>query len=151
MERGVRVEQVRESIRLCRERGIETGMFIIWGYPGEEIADIEATVEHAKASLPDTLLTTVAYPIKGTPYYDEVEARLAPPSDWSRSTDRDLAVRGRRSREFYRYADRLLKSEVALRKIRDSVPVESATARDLSSQIEEARRGLYATASQVEP
>jgi anaerobic magnesium-protoporphyrin IX monomethyl ester cyclase len=150
MERGVKVEQIRESVRLCRDRGIETGMFIIWGYPGEEIADIEATIEHAKATLPDTLLTTVAYPIKGTPYYDDVAARLLRSSDWSCSTDRDLTVRGRPSREFYRFADCLLKSEVALRKIRDSVPVESATRRDLNDRIEEARRGLYAAASQVE-
>lgn len=150
MERGVKLEQVREAIRLCRARSIETGMFIIWGYQGEEIADIEATIEHAKISLPDTLLTTVAYPIKGTPYYEDVEARLVRPSDWSRSTDRDVTIRGRPSREFYGYADRLLKSEIALRKIRDYVPAGSATIRDLNSKIEEARRGLYSSASRVE-
>jgi len=150
MERGIKVEQVREAIGLCRERGIEAGMFVIWGYPGEEIADIEATIAHIKASLPDTFLTTVAYPIKGTPYYEDVAARLVPSSDWSSSTDRDVAIRGRPSRDFYRHADRLLKSEVALHKIRDSAPDESATVRDLTNQIEEARRGLYATASQVE-
>jgi len=150
MERGVRLEQVRESIRLCRERGIETGMFIIWGYLGEEIADIEATIEHAKASLPDTLLTTVAYPIKGTPYYDDVAALLVRSSDWSCGTDRDAIIRGRPSREFYKFADCLLKSEVALHKIRDGLPFDSATAKDLNSRIEEARRGLYAAASQLE-
>ncbi len=35
MERGVTVGQIRESIRLCRERGIQTGMFLMWGYEGE--------------------------------------------------------------------------------------------------------------------
>ncbi len=150
MQRGIRVEQVHESIRLCRERGIEAGVFIIWGYPGEEIADVEATIEHAKASLPDTILTTVAYPIKGTPYYEDVAERLVRSSDWHCSTDRDVTIRGRPSREYYRYADRLLRSEVALRKIRDDVGVDSATVRDLNSQIEEARRGLYAALSQVE-
>src|SRR5207244_3316086 len=72
MERGVRVEEVREAVRLCRERGIGAGMFLMWGYEGEELSDIEATVEHVKASLPDVFLTTVSYPIKGTRYYDEV-------------------------------------------------------------------------------
>ena len=150
MERGVKVEQVREAIRACRERGIQTGMFIMWGYEGEEVQDIEATIAHVKACPPDTLLTTVAYPIKGTPYYDEVAGRLMRSSDWSRSTDRDVSIQGRRPRDFYRFADRLLKSEFALQKIRESVPAESATAIDLNNQIEEARRGLYSSASQDE-
>jgi anaerobic magnesium-protoporphyrin IX monomethyl ester cyclase len=151
MERGVKVEQIREAIRLCRERGIQTGMFIMWGYEGEEVLDIEATIEHVKASLPDMLLTTVAYPIKGTPYYDEVASRLTRPSDWARSTDRDVTIRGRRTGDFYRFADRLLKSEYALQKMRESLPGESTTAKDLGNQIEEARHGLYDSAGQVEP
>jgi hypothetical protein len=61
-----------------------------------------------------------------------------------------VRIRGRRSGTFYQYADRLLKSEVALQKIRDGVPVESRTAEDLRNQIDEARRGLYAAAAEVE-
>src|SRR5207247_5978146 len=74
MQRGVRVAQVREAVRLCRARGIQTGMFLMWGYEGEELPDVEATVEHVKASLPDIFLTTVSYPIKVPPYYEEVES-----------------------------------------------------------------------------
>jgi radical SAM superfamily enzyme YgiQ (UPF0313 family) len=43
MKRGVTVEQVRESVALCRAHGIETGMFLMFGYEGEELSDIEAT------------------------------------------------------------------------------------------------------------
>ena len=150
MGREVKVEQVCDSIRLCRERGIQSGMFLMWGYEGEEVSDVEATVAHVKASLPDAFLTTVAYPIKGTPYHDAVASRLISSSEWSRSTDRDVRIRGRRSGTFYQYADRLLKSEVALQKIRDGAPVESRTAEDLRNQIDEARRGLYAAAAEVE-
>ena len=75
MQRGVRVEQVREAVRLLRDQGIETGMFLMWGYEGEDLSDIEATVEHVKTCRPDVFLTTVSYPIKGTPYYDDVAAR----------------------------------------------------------------------------
>ena len=67
MERGVTGEQVRQAVELCRQRGIEAGMFLMWGYEGEQLADIEETVEHVKACLPDVFLTTVSYPIKGTP------------------------------------------------------------------------------------
>ena len=64
MERGVTVEQVRQAVELCRQRGIETGMFLMWGYEGEQLADMEETIEHVKACLPDVFLTTVSYPIK---------------------------------------------------------------------------------------
>src|SRR6185369_13477794 len=72
MRRGVTVEQVQESVALCRANGIETGMFLMFGYEGEELSDIEATVEHVKTCLPDVFFTTVSYPIKSTPYYDQV-------------------------------------------------------------------------------
>ena len=45
MERGVTIEQVQSAVTLCRSRGIQTGMFLMWGYEGEELEDIEATVQ----------------------------------------------------------------------------------------------------------
>jgi radical SAM superfamily enzyme YgiQ (UPF0313 family) len=113
MQRGVRVEQVHEAVRLSRAHGIETGMFLMWGYNGEEMCDIEATVDHVKTCRPDVFLTTVSYPIKGTPYFDEVSPRLVNIRDWAQSTDRDLRIAGRHSRRFYGFADQLLQHEVA--------------------------------------
>ncbi len=55
-------------------------MFIMLGYDGERIEDLQATVDHLKHTAPDVFLTTVSYPIKGTPYYDQVADRLAPQS-----------------------------------------------------------------------
>ena len=101
MQRGVTVEQVRKRSRLCRAHGIQTGMFLMWGYEGEEPSDIEATVEHVKTCLPDVFLTTVSYPIKGTPYYDEVAPRLVGIGDWARSSDREFKIAGRHSRRYY--------------------------------------------------
>ena len=57
-------------------------MFLMWGYEGEDLADIEATVEHVQACRPDVFLTTVSYPIKGTPYYEEVASKLVHAGDW---------------------------------------------------------------------
>lgn len=146
MERGVRVEQVREAIRLCRERGIQTGMFLMWGYEGEEIADIEATVAHVVDAQPDLFLTTVAYPIKGTPYYEDVAARLVLPGEWSASTDRDYRIAGRHSRRFYQFADQWLKSAVALSRLEAGSPEAAA----LMAQIRAARRGLEESFGEVE-
>jgi radical SAM superfamily enzyme YgiQ (UPF0313 family) len=67
MDRGVKIEQVHKAVEMCRERGIQSGMFLMWGYEGEEMEDIEATIQHVSTSKPDIFFTTVSYPIKGTP------------------------------------------------------------------------------------
>jgi radical SAM superfamily enzyme YgiQ (UPF0313 family) len=113
MQRGVTVDQVRSAVHLCKSYGIETGMFLMWGYDGEEIEDIELTVEHAKACQPDVCFTTVSYPIKGTPYYERVSSRLITLGKWTETTDREIRIKGRHSRRFYQHADELLKSELS--------------------------------------
>ncbi len=113
MQRGVTVEQVRNAAALCKRNGIQVGMFLMWGYDGEALEDIEATVDHVKQCRPDYCFTTVSYPIKGTPYYERVMPRLLNVIDWKQSSDRDLRIQGRHSRRFYQYADELLRSEIA--------------------------------------
>jgi anaerobic magnesium-protoporphyrin IX monomethyl ester cyclase len=134
MERGVKTEQVQRAVGLIQDRGIAAGMFLMWGYQGEGLEDIEATVEHVKTCKPDVFLTTVAYPIQGTPYHAEVSDKLVRIGDWRTSTDRDVKIRGRHSRRFYRHADELLRSGVA----GDAERVASA------------RAGLQETFSEVE-
>ena len=73
----------------------------MWGYEGEEVADIEAAVDHLKKCRPDIFFTTVAYPIKGTPYFERVADKLITVGPWKESTDRDILIRGRHSRRFY--------------------------------------------------
>jgi radical SAM superfamily enzyme YgiQ (UPF0313 family) len=131
MERGVSVQQVREAVRQLKESGIQTGMFLMWGYEGEDLSDIEATYEHVQACRPDVFFTTVSYPIKGTPYHDEVSSKLVQLGAWEASTDRNIRIRGRHSRRFYQLADQLLRSETA-------------------SEADAARRGLRETWDEVE-
>lgn len=116
MDRKVKVKDVQEKTHLLQQYGIETGMFIMLGYEGETVQDLEETVEHLKISNPDIFLTTVAYPIKGTSYYAEVESRVLTDKGWDERSDRDLTVAGRYSRRFYSYATRWMVSEVALNK-----------------------------------
>ncbi len=148
MQRGVNVEEVQAAIRLCKSRNIQTGMFLMWGYEGEDLADIEATVVHVKQSDPDIFLTTVAYPIKGTPYFDEVAQRVVSDRAWAESSDRQFRISGRHSRGFYRHADQLLRSEVELQRLSSTQKdfVNSPLAAELKGRIENAResmRSLY--------
>jgi len=150
MERGVTVEQVQSGVALCRSAGIQTGMFLMWGYEGEELSDIEATVEHVKKTDPDIFFTTVAYPIKGTPYFSEVAERVENSKQWSEGSDRDFRIRNRHSRQFYRFADKLLRSEVELERLAHQPDIDAAAVAALQGGIADARSGLQATATEVE-
>jgi radical SAM superfamily enzyme YgiQ (UPF0313 family) len=112
MQRGVRVERVREGVALAKSYGLQTGMFLMWGYEGEQMEDIQATVDHVRACRPDIYLTTVSYPIKGTPFFDQVSDKLVRLEDWSTSTDRAFKIRGRHSRRFYEFAGDYLRSSL---------------------------------------
>jgi radical SAM superfamily enzyme YgiQ (UPF0313 family) len=148
MERGVTVEQVQSAVSVCRSRGIQTGMFLMWGYEGEEVQDIEATIEHVKATDPDIFFTTVAYPIKGTPYYERVANSLVQVKPWNESSDRELKLRDRRSPEFYKYADRLLQNEVQLARMRRAGGSGEAQ-QELLQQVSALRECLHSSAGEV--
>lgn len=117
MQRRVKVEQIRSVTSLARKHGIETGLFVMLGYPDEEIRDIDATIEHLVEANADHFLTTVAYPIRGTTLYEEVKDRLIAPPDWSTTTDRATDFRGRHTRRFYWFATRHLINEVLYRRL----------------------------------
>jgi len=141
MQRGVNVEQVRRSCRLAQAHGIAVGMFLMWGYEGEELEDIAATVEHVKASNPDIFFTTVSYPIKGTGYFDKVRERVSLPIAWAEASDRDYVIAGRHGRDYYRLADQWLRSEVEASRIGAADP---ARAVELLADAHRARESLRA-------
>ncbi len=140
MQRRVKVEQIQTITRLAQHHGIEAGLFIMLGYPGEEIADIDATIEHLKQTRPDTYLTTVAYPIKGTQFYNEVKEQILATTAWDKSTDRMMNFTGRHSDRFYWFATRHLTNEVRFHKLKSNgstrvFPLLSAYARSKAARL----------------
>jgi len=150
MDRGVKVEQVQRAIAMSRERNIQSGMFLMWGYEGEEMEDIEATVRHVSTSKPDIFFTTVSYPIKGTPYYKQIENKLVQLKPWNESSDREIMIAGRHSRAYYAHADRLLRDEVELARLRDAGNVDTLLLSKLAASIQDSRNGLAATSAELE-
>ncbi len=112
MDRRVDVLQVRDMIRQAQAKGIQAGTFIMVGYPGETEEDIFETIKHLKDSDPDIFTITVAYPIKGTPLYLEVENDFIKDLPWETSTDRDIDFKRTYPRKFYNYAVRHIVNEV---------------------------------------
>ncbi|HYN21948.1 MAG TPA: radical SAM protein [Thermoanaerobaculia bacterium] len=147
MDRGVTPEQVQWACQAAHRHGIEVGMFLMWGYEGETIDDIEATIDHVKKSDPELFLTTVAYPIKNTAYYQEVAERVVPSRSWAEGSDRDHAIRGRHSRIYYKHADQLLREEVEAFRLRDKDP---GRASDLRSAAARSREAMLAAAGEIE-
>jgi len=126
MQRGVKVEQVRKACALAKAHDIQVGMFLMWGYEGEELEDIAATVEHVKATRPDIFFTTVSYPIKGTGYFDKVRERVRSPIVWQEATDRDYVIDGRHGHDYYKLADQWLRNEVEAFRLGAANPVRAA-------------------------
>ena len=112
MERRTDAERMREVIKMLKSYGIRTGTFIMLGYKGETWQDINETAAHLKSALPDDVLTTLAYPIKGTQYYSDVVDSLRMTAPWSESSDRDIVVTGRYCKSFYKHAQRWIRSEI---------------------------------------
>jgi hypothetical protein len=76
-------------------------------------------------------LTTVAYPIKGTPYYSKVTDRVLARAAWEKRSDRDLSVKGRHSPRYYSFATRWMVNAVALHR-------EQTSSRRVSRQVKAA-------------
>lgn len=112
MDRRVSVDNVREIIIETRQAGIEAGTFIMLGYPGETEEDINETIHHLKISNPDHFTITVAYPIKGTSLYNEIESKQTKELEWNKSTDRDRDFERTYPRKYYEYAVNKVVNEV---------------------------------------
>jgi anaerobic magnesium-protoporphyrin IX monomethyl ester cyclase len=126
MQRDVTLAEVHRAVQLAQRHGIQVGMFLMWGYEGEELEDIAATVELVRSTNPDIFLTTVSYPIKGTPYFTRVQERVRLSLNWADASDRDYQIAGRRGRDYYRLADVWLRSEVEAGRLQHSDPPRSA-------------------------
>jgi anaerobic magnesium-protoporphyrin IX monomethyl ester cyclase len=150
MDRGVKVEQVQRAIEMSRARKIQSGMFLMWGYEGEEMQDIEATIQHVSKAKPDIFFTTVSYPIKGTPYYKQVRDKLVQLKPWAQTSDREIEITGRHSKKYYAHADRLLRDEVQLSRLMEAETTDIALMQRLNEDIRASRSGLIATQAEVE-
>jgi len=127
MDRRVKVEQVRSMIQLAKKYGIETGTFIMLGYPGETEKDIEETITHLNLSDPDHFTITVAYPIKGTEFFEEIDTSQMNTFNWEIQSERDRNVKRTYSQKYYDFAVRRVVNEVKFNKALNNGSINSGT------------------------
>ena len=69
---------------------------------------------------------------------------------WGVSSDREIRIKGRHSRAFYSYADKLLRDEVQLARLAGTPAADSDVAATLRNQIQLSREALHSTMTEVE-
>jgi radical SAM superfamily enzyme YgiQ (UPF0313 family) len=117
MQKGTRIEQIREAAKITQDVGIQAGFFILLGYPEETTADIRKTINLLKTTRPDVFGTSIAFPMKGTEFYKRVNDRIIPNENWSSRNQNKLLFKSRYPRLYYWFAVRWLVKEVHVDKM----------------------------------
>jgi radical SAM superfamily enzyme YgiQ (UPF0313 family) len=116
MEKGTTVEQVREAARRLKEAGIRPGFFLQFGYPGEDWADVQATLQLVRDCDPDDIGMSVSYPLPGTPFYERVKDSMTARGNWIDSEEMAMLYDGPYSTAFYHRVYDALHAEFRIRK-----------------------------------
>lgn len=114
MRKKSTVEDILRAGRLLRTHGIELGVFVMIGYPGERWEDVERTIQMLHELQPEVTLLSVAHPMKGTQFYDEVADRIVHPPGWEVDNGGRLAFEMEYPRRFYELAQRMIWAETGL-------------------------------------
>src|SRR5215831_4064164 len=117
MRKETTLSQVREAARITQQLGMQAGFFILLGYPDETTADIRKTINLLKETKPDVFGTSVAFPMKGTPFFDRVQERIIANENWSSRNQNKLLFKAKYSRLYYWFAVRWLVKEVSVAKM----------------------------------
>lgn len=73
MNKGIRVDQIRNSIRLAKQYGMKCRVYLIAGYPGETIESLDETIALMHQVQPDDVSVYPLLPYPGTPLFSNPE------------------------------------------------------------------------------
>lgn len=136
MDKGTRVEEIAVARARLGAAGIKAGFFIQFGYPGETLDDIMATVQLVRDTLPDSIGVSVSYPLPGTRFHAMVRQQLGPQTNWSDSDDLAMLFQGTYRSPFYRKLHRLLHEDLDLRRKVADGRLQVAVDKDAQSRID---------------
>ena len=115
MDKGTHIEQIYESTRLLKSKGVRMAFFLQFGYPGESKSDIQKTIDMVLDLMPDNIGVSVSYPLPGTPFYDRVKSELNRKTNWTDSDDLDLMFTNTFSSGYYRKLQRYIHHKLRLK------------------------------------
>jgi len=106
MDKGISIEQIRQSTMLMKEAGIKPSFFIQFGYPGELKDDIALTIDMINELLPFEIGISVSYPLPGTSFYEKVKAELQKKTNWTDSNEMALMFENTYQPSYYKQLHR---------------------------------------------
>ncbi|HTZ61903.1 MAG TPA: radical SAM protein [Thermoplasmata archaeon] len=120
MNRGTRLAQVERTADALRREGIRQFWFLMLGYPGETLDDIEQTLQLFRRFSPEEYSVSIAVPVPGTRFYDSVKDRLrGRPRKSTNSGGARLLYEAAYPEVLYRWEQARFGLEAALGKARD--------------------------------
>jgi radical SAM superfamily enzyme YgiQ (UPF0313 family) len=108
MKKGVKVEQSRQVAHMIHDAGIELACYVMLGYPGERAEHVAETISLLDDIRPDRLSVSIAYPLPGTEFYDDVRDRIATAAPWSYTNEYPIAYKREYIDIYYKLARSLL-------------------------------------------
>jgi anaerobic magnesium-protoporphyrin IX monomethyl ester cyclase len=140
MDKGIRVEQVYQATALLKKHNIKPAFFLQFGYPGEELEDIQKTIKMLLDLMPDDIGISVSYPLPGTKFYEKVKYELKEKTNWSDSDELALMFKNTYQPQFYKQLHRFVHKVYMNKKA--STSLKHIVAEPFSSDGEEWIRAL---------
>lgn len=117
MHKEAEVTEIYTARRLTKQANIQVGFFMMFGYPGEELADIKLTEKMLMDLVPDSAGFSVAYPLRGTPFYEQMKAQMQPQQhQWSSTNENRLLFEGRFPNRYYALTIRSLMKRMQVKR-----------------------------------
>jgi anaerobic magnesium-protoporphyrin IX monomethyl ester cyclase len=131
MEKGLLVEEIISAREHLRTEGIRACYFLQLGYPGEHCEDIRKTIALVRATRPDDIGVSFAYPLPNTRFYARVQEQLGAKQNWADSEDLCVMFKGTYTDRFYRAIRDALHAEVATWKCKSPTTADTNVLREL--------------------
>jgi radical SAM superfamily enzyme YgiQ (UPF0313 family) len=103
MQKDFQVESIYRASEMTRAAGIERGFFMMFGYLDEKHEDVRMTRRVLLDLVPEFAGFSVAYPLKGTPFYEEVKDQMPPQAHWTATNENRVLWNTPYSQQYYRY------------------------------------------------
>ncbi len=113
MNKGFQLDDVHQTREIMRDANIPTGFFIMLGYPPEDKNDVLATANLVMETKPERVGVSVAYPIAGTQFYNQVIGDGVDGA-WKVTGENRPIFKTRYAPVFYRFARRLILKQAQL-------------------------------------
>jgi anaerobic magnesium-protoporphyrin IX monomethyl ester cyclase len=136
MNRGTHIAQIRRVSTELRQHGIRQFWFLMLGYPGETMEDIEGTLRLFREFSPEEYSVSIAVPVPGTRLFDLVKERLRGTGRTGRKAGGStLLYEAAYPESLYRWEQARFAWEARLQRLRGRLDPE--VLRQLSSAVDE--------------